>query len=133
LGAGQVGHNTIRTLNSQLLYSGVDRLTSAEIQFGIDSGLIKKPCTCGTVYNPFPDLFDYLFGGNIYAQPAPKDKPRGVVPIDQAGLSTGLIHGIKDGIRAGPKDWVGIGPNGDIWTSNSDGNAEEAGNISDYK
>jgi RHS repeat-associated protein len=126
LGAGQVGHNTIRTLNSQLLYSGVDRLTSAEIQYGIDSGLIKKPCTCGTVYNPFPDLFDYLFGPNTYS----------AIRADEGAKKWARKNGYKDYVGGNRlHDIKGPGEANENWTVDPntgevfDSNGELAGNL----
>jgi hypothetical protein len=34
----------------------------------------------------------------------PKDVPTGTKPIDEMGWSSGRIHGIKDGLGAGPQD-----------------------------
>lgn len=65
-------------------------------------------------------------------QSKPKDAPPGTVPIDQSGKSRDEIHGIKDGIGAGPKDWVGITPDGHVITSDADGNSEDHGSADDY-
>lgn len=65
-------------------------------------------------------------------QSRPRNAPSGTRPIDQSGLDRETIHGIKDAIGAGPKDWVGITPDGEIITTDSDGNAENHGHVSDY-
>ena len=63
----------------------------------------------------------------------PKSCPAGTRPIDQfPGLSKDDVHTIKDGVRAGPQDWTGIAPNGDVITGDSDGNAVNNGPKGDY-
>jgi RHS repeat-associated protein len=53
----------------------------------------------------------------------PKNCPAGTKPIDEyPGLSKDDIHGIKDGVDAGPRDWTGITPDGDVITGNHQGN-----------
>jgi RHS repeat-associated protein len=53
--------------------------------------------------------------------------PPGTRPIDQAGKSRDWVHGTKKDVNAGPQDWVGVAPNGDIITTNPDGSAENHG------
>jgi hypothetical protein len=65
-------------------------------------------------------------------QSRPRNAPPGTRPIDESGLDRGTIHGIKDGIGAGPRDWVGISPDGHVITSDGEGNAEDHGHVSDY-
>ncbi|UMZ10637.1 RHS repeat protein [Pseudomonas sp. MPFS] len=63
----------------------------------------------------------------------PKGCPPGTIPIDQyPGLGKDDLHGVKDGVFAGPKDWTGVAPNGDVITGDSDGNAVNNGPITDY-
>ncbi len=63
----------------------------------------------------------------------PKDCPPGTRPIDKMpGLDKNKIHKVKDGVQAGPQDWTGIAPNGDVITSDSEGNAVNNGNYEDY-
>lgn len=62
----------------------------------------------------------------------PDDCPAGTRPIDQwPGLSKDDIHGIKDGVNAGPKDWVGISPDGSVWI-NEGGVGSDQGSFEDY-
>jgi RHS repeat-associated protein len=71
----------------------------------------------------------------LYATPVPGSKPKnvppGTVPIDQAKGSKGWdkddVHGIKDGVGAGPRDWVGISPDGNVITGDHEGNAVDNG------
>lgn len=66
----------------------------------------------------------------------PKDCPAGTLPIDQAkgpfGLDTRDVHDIKNGVKdagglAGPQDWTGITPNGEVIAGDSDGKAVNYG------
>lgn len=55
----------------------------------------------------------------------PKNCPAGTLPIDEyPGLDRDDIHDIKDGVGAGPADWTGIAPNGDVITGDANGNAQ---------
>src|SRR5439155_18569326 len=65
-------------------------------------------------------------------QSKPKNAPRGTKPIDESGRDKEDVHGNKDGIGAGPKDWVGITPEGEVITTDAEGNAENHGPGSDY-
>lgn len=58
--------------------------------------------------------------------------PTGTRPIDGSGLGKEQIHDVKDGIGAGPRDWVGISPDGDVWTGDSNGNPVNHGPWKDY-
>ena len=72
-------------------------------------------------------------GGEKSRESRPKDAPTGTRPIDQTpGMDRDKIHKIKDGVGAGPKDWVGISPEGDVITSDGDGNAVNNGPFPDY-
>lgn len=63
----------------------------------------------------------------------PKNCPPGTKPIDQIpGLDKDDIHGIKDGIGAGPQDWTGISPSGDVITGDHEGNAVNNGPFDIY-
>ena len=70
--------------------------------------------------------------GDRSRQSRPKDAPTGTVPIDQSGLDRETIHKIKDGVGAGPKDWVGVTPEGNIITTGPGGNAVDNGHTTDY-
>jgi hypothetical protein len=62
----------------------------------------------------------------------PEGCPVGTKPIDKdRRLNRGKIHGIKDQINADPRDWVGISPDGRIWT-NEGGQAVDNGQFEDY-
>ena len=65
-------------------------------------------------------------------QSRPKDAPTGTVPIDQSDLDRETIHKIKDGIGAGPKDWVGVTPEGNVITTGPGGSAVDNGHVTDY-
>lgn len=71
-------------------------------------------------------------GNLIFAKPKPGSKPKGcptgTKPIDQVpGLDKDAVHGIKNGVGAGPRDWTGIAPNGDVITGDSNGDAVNHG------
>jgi RHS repeat-associated protein len=73
---------------------------------------------------------------NIYnnesSESGPTDTPRGTRTIDKWGIPRGDIHDIKDGIGAGPKDWVGVTPGGDVITTGPNGEPVSNGHVDDY-
>ena len=63
----------------------------------------------------------------------PKDCPTGTKPIDKyPGLDKDAIHDIKHGVGAGPEDWTGISPDGDVITGGPEGEAVNNGPFKDY-
>ena len=63
----------------------------------------------------------------------PKSAPPGTIPIDKyPGLSKDDIHTIKHGVGAGPQDWTGIAPNGDVITGDHEGKPVNNGPKGDY-
>lgn len=72
----------------------------------------------------------------ISTESAPNDKPTGTIPIDESkgklGLGKDEVHQIKHGVGAGIRDWVGIAPNGDVITTDSDGYHINNGPYTDY-
>ena len=64
----------------------------------------------------------------------PENCPTGTKPIDKdKRLDREKIHKIKGrgGLNAGPKDWVGIDSDGNIWT-NEGGTGVNNGHYTDY-
>jgi hypothetical protein len=54
----------------------------------------------------------------------PKNCPKGTKPIDKMPeLSKEDVHLVKDGVLAGPKDYVGIAKDGTVITTDNDGKA----------
>ena len=56
------------------------------------------------------------------SKPQPHQRPAEGLPtgtrgVDQDPRLRGKIHDIKDEIDAGPQDWVGVSPDGKIWTN----------------
>jgi RHS repeat-associated protein len=73
------------------------------------------------------NLYDYLSFARSKKGSKPKDCPTGTRPIDQSGLSKDDIHKIKDRVGAGPPDWTGIDPVGNVITGDAEGNAVNNG------
>lgn len=62
-------------------------------------------------------LQNWMQAKNSPAIPRPKDGlPTGTRPIDTVGWDKDRLHGIKEGIAAKAPDWVGVDPDGNIWT-----------------
>jgi hypothetical protein len=65
-------------------------------------------------------------------QSRPRNAPPGTVPIDQSGKSRDEVHEIKEEIGAGPRDWVGISPEGHVISTDPDGSAVDHGSAEEY-
>ena len=48
------------------------------------------------------------------------------------GLDKDKVHDIKKGVGAGPKDWVGIDPDGNVWTGDENNQGVNHGPFGDY-
>ncbi len=78
--------------------------------------------------------------GILMSKPKPGAKPKGcppgTIPIDQAkgprGWDKDDVHGIKGGVGAGPRDWVGISPGGRVITGDHKGDAVDNGPADEY-
>jgi hypothetical protein len=72
----------------------------------------------------------------LTASAKPDGVPAGTLPIDKAKRKFGLdkddVHAIKDGVGAGPTDWVGIDPQGNVWTGDENNQGENNGSHQDY-
>jgi len=73
----------------------------------------------------------------IFMRDKPIGKPKSGLPtgtkgIDQQGWSHDEIETVKKAIGAGPADWVGVDPEGNVWTGSPDGTAVEHGPASSY-
>ena len=63
----------------------------------------------------------------------PKNCPTGTKPINKyPGLDKDDVHDIKKGAGAGPQDWTGISPDGDVITGDANGNAVNNGPFKPY-
>lgn len=67
----------------------------------------------------------------VHAKSKPDGMPTGTLPLDKAkkkfGLSKDDVHTIKDGIDARPTDWVGLDPQGNVWTGDENNRGENHG------
>ena len=87
-----------------------------------DSGAIG-PCAKGSNTMSANDKGGKPSDKSRRSKPA-RGVPPGTRPIDQSGKPHEWIEGTKGDVGAGPADWVGVAPNGDIVTTNPDGSAE---------
>ena len=53
--------------------------------------------------------------------------PTGTRTLDDAGLSREAVHGIKQSINAGAKDWVGVTSEGHVITNDGMGGVLDHG------
>jgi hypothetical protein len=49
------------------------------------------------------------------SEPGPKNAPSGTRPIDRWGISKDDVQDIREGIGAGPRDWVGVSSEGNVY------------------
>jgi RHS repeat-associated protein len=83
------------------------------------------------LFDPRP-LADLIYK-KLRPDAKPNECPTGTKPIDQfPGLDKDQIHGIKDGVGAGPRDWTGISPDGDVITGDENGDAVNNGPYDSY-
>jgi RHS repeat-associated protein len=110
---------------------------------GLGSGALSNPITAGMGLlvwpSPLGEGSDIVPLGPYYNEKSRQSKPdgcpTGTLPIDKAKgkfkWGKDDVHGIKDAVGAGPKDWTGASPDGRIWTSDGTGNAIDNGNWKD--
>jgi hypothetical protein len=85
-----------------------------------------SPACHAAVNGAIEDTWD-----NWFSQAKPKGCPTGTLPIDKTTYSK-QHQRIKKGVGAGPADWTGITPDGDVITSDESGNAVNNGPVQDY-
>jgi RHS repeat-associated protein len=83
------------------------------------------------IENPSSLNQPYSFSKQITGS-APKSVPSGTKRINEVGLDKDTLHEVKEGLRAGPQDYVGVTPNGDVITTGPGGEAENNGPIDNY-
>jgi hypothetical protein len=66
------------------------------------------------------------------SDPGPKNVPRGTRPIDRWVSPKDDIQDIKDGVGAGPRDWVGVSPEGDVYLKDPNGKSVYAGHVDNF-
>ncbi|MGH6777758.1 MAG: RHS repeat-associated core domain-containing protein [Bradyrhizobium sp.] len=87
----------------------------------------------GFIWDTAESIHDWL-SGVLYNESAPTNAPPGTRPIDKWGIPRGDIHDIKGpkGLQAGPTDWVGVTPEGNVITTGPNGEAVNNGHVDDY-
>lgn len=114
-------------LANPVFWAGVAAIVTYAVIVNMQNDVFAPPAPT------LPTKKPYLEGREKSKRGAkPKNAPPGTIPIDKSGLSKEDIHRIKDGIGAGPRDWTGISPDGDVISGDSEGNAINNGPYSDY-
>ena len=66
------------------------------------------------------------------SEPGSNNVPRGTRSIDNWGIPKDDIQDIKGGIGAGPRDWVGVSPEGDVYLKGPNGKTVYAGHVDNF-
>jgi hypothetical protein len=66
------------------------------------------------------------------SDPGPRNVPRGTRPIDRWAIPKDDLQDIKDGTGAGPRDWVGVSPEGEVYVKGPNGKAVYAGHVDNF-
>ena len=121
IGGGLLGGGAAVTGGSLVTISGVS------LAFGV--GVLVGTGINYFVEDYIQNALDYVF----LSKAKPKNCPTGTRPIDQfPDLDKEEVHKIKDGVGAGPQDWVGIAPGGDVITGDANGEAVNNGPADSY-
>jgi len=95
---------------------------------------------CGKFIPVAADAIGKWWAAQATPKPKPGSKPKGcpagTLPIDEYGKKNGWdkddLHGVKEGVGAGPRDWTGVTPNGDVITGDGNGDSVNHGPADNY-
>ena len=127
-----VGNSSLNYLDSYGLFAIVIAIPIYELICGTLTLIGTALITISAGQNFDPSKLESKETEDKSRESKPKDAPPGTVPIDKSGLDKEQIHDVKDGVGAGPKDWTGITPKGDVITSGQNGNAVNHGPAGQY-